>query len=66
MRLRRYSWRTEKSYTDWIRRFVKFHRMQSRADLAEGTGKVSAYLSHLAVEGHVAVATQKQALHPVR
>jgi len=63
MRLRRYSLRTEKAYTDWIKRYVRFHRMQSRADLEDGTAKVSAFLSHLAVEGRVAVATQKQALN---
>ncbi len=30
MRLRHYSIRTERTYCDWIRRYVKFHKMQSR------------------------------------
>jgi len=38
MRWRHYSIRTEQAYRDWIRQYVKFHRMQSRADLAGGTG----------------------------
>jgi integron integrase len=42
---------------------VKFHKMCSRADLQEGTGKVAAFLTHLATERTVAVATQKQALN---
>jgi integron integrase len=63
LRLRRYSLRTEQAYTDWIKRFVRFHGMKSRADLEEGTAKVAAFLTHLAVKGRVAVATQKQALN---
>ena len=42
MRTRRYSLRTEQSYCDWIRRYVKFHGMRSRKDLADGTLKVAA------------------------
>ena len=63
LRLRHYALRTEQAYRDWIKRYVRFHRMQSRSDLAEGTAKVSAFLSHLAIAGRVAVATQKQALN---
>jgi site-specific recombinase XerD len=63
LRLRRYSLRTEEAYRDWIKRYVKFHRMQSRADLEDGTAKVAAFLTHLAVERRVAAATQKQALN---
>jgi hypothetical protein len=29
MRLKHYSIRTERSYCDWVRRFVKFHHMRS-------------------------------------
>jgi hypothetical protein len=31
MRLHHYSLQTERSYIDWIKRYVGFHRMQSRA-----------------------------------
>ena len=40
MRLKHDAIRTETCYGDWIRRFVKFHRMKSRADLSPGTAKV--------------------------
>ena len=39
MRLRHYSLHTERSYWDWIRRYVKFHAMKSRADLCPGQRK---------------------------
>ncbi len=33
MRLKHYSIRTERSYCDWIRRYIHFHKMHSREDL---------------------------------
>jgi integron integrase len=63
MRLHRYSLRTERAYCDWVRRYVKFHRMQSREDLAGGRPKVEEFLTHLAVEGQVAPSTQNQAFN---
>jgi hypothetical protein len=45
MRLRHYSIRTEQSHCDWIRRYVRFHRMKSREELTPGTGKVEEFLS---------------------
>src|SRR5436190_7550441 len=38
MWLKHYSIRTERCYCDWIRRYVKFHGMRSREDLAEVSG----------------------------
>ena len=63
MRLRHYSIRTEQCYCDWIRRYIKFHRMQSRAELSEGGGKVESFLSDLAVNGNVSASTQNQAFN---
>jgi len=63
MRLRHYSIRTERSYCDWIRRYIKFHHMQSRADLDPAEGKIEAFLSDLAEHGNVAVSTQNQAFN---
>lgn len=56
-RLRHYSIRIEQSYCDWVRRYVRFHRMKSREELAPGMGKVEALLSDLAVKDPVAVST---------
>jgi len=63
MRLRHYSIRTEQSYSDWIRRYIKFHRMRSREELVPGTEKAEQFLSDLAVNGNVAASTQNQAFN---
>ncbi|MGA3285105.1 MAG: integron integrase [Verrucomicrobiota bacterium] len=63
MRVRRYALRTERAYCDWIRRYVKFHEMTCREDLADGKEKVEMFLTHLAVRGNVAPSTQNQALN---
>ena len=36
MRLHHYSIHTERTYCDWIKRFVHFHGMKSRQDLSDG------------------------------
>jgi integron integrase len=63
LRLHHYSIHTERSYVDWIVRFIHFHRMRSREDLLPGEPKIEAFLTHLAVEGNVATATQNQAMN---
>jgi integron integrase len=63
LRLHHYSIHTERSYVDWIVRFIHFHRMRSREDLLPGEAKIEAFLTHLAVEGNVATATQNQAMN---
>lgn len=60
IRVRHYSRRTERSYVGWIRRFVLFHGRRHPKDLGER--EVEAFLSHLAVAGHVSASTQNQAL----
>ena len=61
MRLKHYSLRTERSYADWVRRYVRFHGFKSRQELFPAEPKVEAFLSDLAVRGNVAVSTQNQA-----
>jgi site-specific recombinase XerD len=60
IRLEHYSIRTEEAYVNWIRRFILFHDMRHLKDM--GGKEVEAFLTHLAVEGHVAASTQNQAL----
>lgn len=60
IRRKHYSFRTEKSYTDWIRRFILFHR--KRHPLEMGEPEITAFLNHLAVNRNVAASTQNQAL----
>jgi site-specific recombinase XerD len=63
MRLGHYSIHTERSYIDWIKRYIRFHHMRSRKDLASGESKIEAFLTELAVNGKVAPSTQNQALN---
>src|SRR5437899_6539172 len=63
MRLKHYSIRTERCYSDWIRRYVKFHHMRLREEMFPGTEKVETFLSDLAVNGHVVASTQNQAFN---
>jgi len=43
MRRRHYSIHTERTYCDWIKRYIHHFNMQSRADLCEGERKVEAF-----------------------
>ena len=63
MRLKHYAIRTEKAYCDWIKRYVKFHKMRSREELQPAEAKMELFLSSLAVEGQVAASTQNQAFN---
>jgi integron integrase len=63
LRLHHYSIHTERAYLDWIKRYIAFHRMKSRHDLAGGEQKIEAFLTHLAVDQRVAAATQNQAMN---
>ena len=63
MRLHHYSIHTERSYTDWIKRYIHFHHMRSREDLANGESKIETFLTVLAVNGKVAPSTQNQAMN---
>jgi len=63
LRLQHYSIHTERSYVEWIRRFARFHRMRSRADLVPAEAKIEAFLTDLAIRGNVAASTQNQAMN---
>jgi integrase len=60
IRLRHYSYRTEKAYVDWIWRFVVYH--DKRHPVQMGGSEVEGFLSHLARDRDVSAATQGQAL----
>jgi integron integrase len=63
IRTRHYSLRTEGTYLGWIRRFILFHGKRHPREM--GRQEVQQFLSHLAVEGHVAASTQSQALSAI-
>jgi len=59
LRVKHYSIRTEQTYTDWIKRYIYFHDKRHPKDL--GAQDIEAFLTHLAVNGKVAAATQNLA-----
>src|SRR4051812_19776362 len=59
LRIKRYSLRTERAYVDWIRRYILFHKKKHPSEMGEEN--IAAFLSHLAIDNHVAAATQNQA-----
>ncbi len=63
MRVHHYSIHTERSYLDWIKRYITFHHMRSREDLAGAEAKIEAFLTSLAVHDRVAASTQNQAMN---
>lgn len=63
MRKKRYSIHTERSYRDWAKRYILFHKMSNRKDLENGEKKVEDFLTHLALSQNVAVSTQNQAMN---
>ena len=62
IRARHYSYRTEQTYLDWVRRFIAFHGYRDPREL-EVTSAVKAYLDYLAIEREVSASTQNQALN---
>jgi site-specific recombinase XerD len=63
LRLHHYSIHTERSYVEWIVRFVRFHGMRLRENLFPAEPKIEAFLTDLAVHRNVAPATQNQAMN---
>lgn len=59
-RLRHLSFQTEKAYTAWIRRFIKYNNFKHPATLDPEA--INAFLTQLAVQLKVAASTQNQAL----
>jgi len=60
LRLERYSYRTERSYLDWIKRFVVFAQPESRRDLQWERAKD--YLDYLTLKRRVSASTLNQSL----
>jgi hypothetical protein len=53
MRVRHYSIRTERSYINWIRRYILFHGKRHPREM--GPDEIEAFLTHLARFGFTAV-----------
>jgi len=60
-RLKHLSYKTEKAYVYYIKRFILFHQKRHPAEM--GADEVRQFLTHLAVEREVAASTQNVALN---
>ena len=60
-RVRHLSLRTEQTYRSWIKRYIIFHGKRHPREL--DTDAVRSFLTHLAVDEHVAASTQNQAFN---
>ena len=63
IRIKNYSYRTEKSYIRWIRKFILFHQKRHPQDMAEP--EIRQFLNYLADNQKVAASTQNQALSAI-
>ncbi len=59
-RLRHFSMSTEKSYVDWVRRYILFHNKRHPAEM--GVKEIELFLTDMAVVRKVSASTQNQAL----
>jgi len=58
MRYHHYAYRTEKTYSDWILRYIKFHGGKTYPKNM-GKKEIEVFLSHLATQGKVSASTQR-------
>ena len=63
LRTKHYSYRTEKSYLDWMKKFILFHEKRHPNEM--GPPEVQDYITYLAVERKVSASTQNQALSAI-
>ncbi len=60
IRVKHYARNTEQAYVYWIKIFILFHNKRHPKGMS--AGEVQAFLTHLALEEHISVSTQNQAL----
>ncbi len=63
LRVKHYSRKTEESYVSWIKQFVFFNNKRHPNEM--GKDEIQKFINYLAVERHVASATQNQALQGI-
>lgn len=63
LRTKHYSYRTEQTYKDWIKRYILYHGKRHPKDMGEQ--EIRAFIAHLAVDRKVATSTSNQALSAI-
>ncbi len=61
IRRKHYSIRTEDTYVQWVKDYIRYHQLRHPAEMDEG--HVVRFLTHLAVDRQVSASTQNQALN---
>ena len=65
IRIRHYSYRTERTYIDWLKRFVNYMqevKIKKEGEFDMDSDDVKNYLAYLALKKRVSASTQNQAL----
>ncbi|MEK7703057.1 MAG: integron integrase [Nitrospirota bacterium] len=62
LRYHHYAYKTEATYGQWIRRYIRFYGGKTHPKLLEAND-IERFLSHLATDGKVSASTQRQALN---
>jgi hypothetical protein len=60
IRIKHYSYKTEKSYVNWIKRYIIFHDKRHPQEM--GGREIEEFLTNLAVEENIAASTHNQAI----
>ncbi len=63
LRVNHYSYRTEQTYLDWIKRFIIFHNKRPPKEM--GAAEVQGFITYLASERNIAASSQNQALSAI-
>ena len=63
IRLKHHSYRTEKTYVQWIRRYILFQNKRHPSEME--VPEIEAFLTYLATECQVATSTQNQAFNTI-
>ena len=63
IRSKHYSYRTEQTYSLWVKQFILFHNKRHPAGM--GKSEIEAFLSYLAVQRKVSASTQNQAMSAI-
>jgi integron integrase len=63
IRTKHYSYRTEQTYVEWIKRYIFFHNKRHPKDM--GVEEVEEYITYLANQRCLAASTQNQALSAI-
>lgn len=63
LRLKRYSPRTEQTYTEWVKDYILYHNKRHPKEM--NTPEIGQFLTHLTTERNVSASTQNQALSAI-